>query len=179
MELTNLELAILGLIAEAPKHGYQIERDIQLRGMREWAEIGFSSIYHVLNKLERENWLEAMLDSTGKGPARKVYFLSSTGRAGYRQAVLTRLASPRRNSGDLELALANLSALTTTEIISCLENYAAILQSKLEALDQKRTSDRRGGLPIHVEWLFDHSVHALESELAWIKKLLNTYKMEP
>ena len=50
--LTNTELAILGLVAEQPKHGYQIEQDIAARGMRDWTEIGFSSIYYVLNKLE-------------------------------------------------------------------------------------------------------------------------------
>jgi len=44
-------------VAEQPKHGYQIEQDITTRGMREWTEIGFSSIYYVLNKLEADSWL--------------------------------------------------------------------------------------------------------------------------
>ena len=55
--LTNSELAILGLVAEHPRYGYQVEQDIAARGMREWTEIGFSSIYYVLNKLEAAGWL--------------------------------------------------------------------------------------------------------------------------
>ncbi|MFL7891509.1 MAG: PadR family transcriptional regulator, partial [Anaerolineales bacterium] len=48
--MTNAELAILSLIAEQPRHGYDIEQAIVARGMRDWTEIGFSSIYYLLNK---------------------------------------------------------------------------------------------------------------------------------
>jgi DNA-binding PadR family transcriptional regulator len=43
--MTNAELAILSLVAEQPRHGYEIEQVIEEREMREWTEIGFSSIY--------------------------------------------------------------------------------------------------------------------------------------
>jgi DNA-binding PadR family transcriptional regulator len=48
----------LTLVAERPRHGYEIERVIEERGMREWTEIGFSSIYYLLKKLEREGLIE-------------------------------------------------------------------------------------------------------------------------
>ena len=51
--MTNAELAILSLIGESPRHGYEIEQVIEARGMREWTEIGFSSIYYLLKKLEK------------------------------------------------------------------------------------------------------------------------------
>ena len=55
--MTNTELAILGLIAEQPRHGYQIEQVIEERGMRNWTEIGFSSIYYLLKKLEKAGYV--------------------------------------------------------------------------------------------------------------------------
>ena len=51
--LTDAELLVLGLVVEMPRHGYELELVIELRGMREWTQIGFSSIYFVLGKLER------------------------------------------------------------------------------------------------------------------------------
>ena len=51
--MTNAELAILSLVAEEPRHGYDIEQVIEARGMRDWTEIGFSSIYYLLKKLEK------------------------------------------------------------------------------------------------------------------------------
>ncbi|MCY7144283.1 PadR family transcriptional regulator, partial [Streptococcus gordonii] len=41
------EELILGLLAEQPRHGYQIEKLIEDREMRRWTEVGFSSIYYV------------------------------------------------------------------------------------------------------------------------------------
>ena len=39
------EELILGILAEQPHHGYQIEKLIIDRGMRKWTDVGFSSIY--------------------------------------------------------------------------------------------------------------------------------------
>ena len=64
--MTNKELAILGLVAEGPGYGYQIEQVIEERGMRNWTEIGFSSIYYILNKLEKEGWLTSELRSSNR-----------------------------------------------------------------------------------------------------------------
>jgi DNA-binding PadR family transcriptional regulator len=72
MKLTNAELAILSLIAEQPRHGYEIEGVIEARGMRDWTEIGFSSIYYLLNKLEKDGLVASQLTaSRGRGPARE------------------------------------------------------------------------------------------------------------
>jgi DNA-binding PadR family transcriptional regulator len=55
--MTNAELAILSLIAEKPRHGYEIEQVIEERGMRDWTEVGFSSIIHT-KKLEQNGWID-------------------------------------------------------------------------------------------------------------------------
>ena len=34
--MTNAELAVLSLVAEKPRHGYEIEQVIEERGMRDW-----------------------------------------------------------------------------------------------------------------------------------------------
>ena len=57
--MTNAELAILSLVAEQPRHGYEIESVIEQRGMRAWTEIGFSSIYYILKKLEKAGLIAA------------------------------------------------------------------------------------------------------------------------
>nr|MBA3799931.1 PadR family transcriptional regulator [Geodermatophilaceae bacterium] len=46
MDLTPSELTVLGLIVERPRHGYDLEQVIEQRGIRQWTDIGFSSIYY-------------------------------------------------------------------------------------------------------------------------------------
>jgi len=67
--MTNAELAILSLVAERPRHGYEIEQVIAERGMRDWTEVGFSSIYYLLKKLEQEHLIESRLEATDRGPS--------------------------------------------------------------------------------------------------------------
>ena len=73
-DLTPAELTLLGLLAEKPRHGYELEEVITARGMRDWTEIGFSSIYYLLGKL-RDRGVIAEIDAprTGRGKSRRVY----------------------------------------------------------------------------------------------------------
>ena len=78
--MTNAELAVLSLVAESPRHGYEIEQVIDARGMRDWTEVGFSSIYYLLKKLENKSLIKSQhLKIDGRGPARKVYTITPDG----------------------------------------------------------------------------------------------------
>ncbi|MDX5348828.1 MAG: PadR family transcriptional regulator, partial [Hymenobacteraceae bacterium] len=68
---------------------------IETRNMRDWTEIGFSSIYHILNRLEKNDYLAACLEpSEGRGPARKVYEVTEHGRAAWHRATIEVLSNP-------------------------------------------------------------------------------------
>ena len=116
--MTNAELAILSLVAEHPRHGYEIEQIIQQRGMREWTEIGFSSIYYLLAKLDGAGLIVSRLEEGARGPARKVYEATPAGRQALRGGTLELLAVPHRSSS-LELGLANLPLLDPAIPSSC------------------------------------------------------------
>ena len=83
--MTNAELAILSLVVEQPRHGYEIEQIIEERGMREWTEVGFSSIYYLLKKLEQAGLVVGRLDDAGPGPARRVYEATPAGNEALRR----------------------------------------------------------------------------------------------
>ena len=178
--VTNTELAVLGLVAEAPRHGYQVEQDIAARGMREWTEIGFSSIYYVLNKLEEAGWLESRLEAEvsvrKRGPARKIYVLTKNGADIYRAAVQQRLASPRPRTADFALALANLPALPLAEARAAIESQRAALTERLQSVQEKNRQDRNlaGNLPPHVETLFSYSQAQIAAELDWLAHFLGS-----
>ena len=93
---TNAELAVLSLLAEKPMHGYQIEQTIESRGMREWTEIGFSSIYYILEKLRSRGCVESRLEAAeGKGPSRQIFSLTPAGRAVFQTGCAERPRQPQ------------------------------------------------------------------------------------
>ena len=168
MDITNSELIILGLIAEEPKYGYQIEQIIIQRGMREWTDIGFSSIYYILNKLEQKGLLHSEKRAEGDRPARKIYNLTDLGRQGYQEAVRMRLTSPRPRTDDFDIGLANLLALDRSEILQALASHQTALKAKLEQVRAKYDLDGGEQLNAAVYELFDHSITLLSAELEWV-----------
>jgi DNA-binding PadR family transcriptional regulator len=168
--MTNTEVALLGLLTEGPKHGYQLEQDIEMRGMREWTEIGFSSIYYLLKKAEADGLVTVDVQEGGNRPARKVFSLTKAGYIALHDAVHQRLSQPRFRSSDMELALSYLALLNREECLEAVERHKQEMLTRLDHLKQKRQADRELGIPDNVEWLFDYSTTNLLNELNWITR---------
>jgi DNA-binding PadR family transcriptional regulator len=174
--MNNKELALLGLLTEGPKYGYQLEQDIKARGMREWTEIGFSSIYYLLNKSKARGWVSASIEPSEKGPARKRYALTEEGWSALREGVTRRLADPARGSGEFDLGLAFMSILAQEQITEALSTYQQGLQAGLVHVTQRWEQSGKGHLPDNVETLFSHSLHRIQSELDWVTELIHSRK---
>jgi DNA-binding PadR family transcriptional regulator len=170
---TNAELAVLCLLAEQPMHGYQIEQTIESRGMREWTEIGFSSIYYLLDKLRSRGCMESRLEQVaGKGPARQVFSLTPTGFEIFRQAALNALASPVHTFSNFQIGLAALPMFHKEEILSSLRSYQSMLKDKLAELT-KKSSSYGVSLPWHIAAMFDLDLAQLHCELGWLEKFIS------
>ncbi len=169
--MTNAELAILSLIAEKPCHGYQIERIIEARGMRDWTEVGFSSIYYLLKKLEQAGMIESRLEqSEGQGPARKVYQITEIGREAHVSATLAALSEPGRCYTPFLLGMSNLPAIPPRQALEALQWYRDHLSERQAALEAKVEIQRP--LPGYVEAMFDYSLNLIRAEMAWIEKFI-------
>jgi len=167
--MTNAELAVLSLVAQQPRHGYQIEQVIEERGMRRWTEVGFSSIYFLLKKLEKGGFIEGRLEKTERGPARKVYHATKTGREAFHAAIIEVLSVPQPSPRPLMLGLANLPSLSIEETLTALSQYRKHLTEKREilrtALDNKQHSH-----PYFVDAMFELGLLVMQAELEWVEK---------
>jgi DNA-binding PadR family transcriptional regulator len=168
--MTNAELAILSLVAERPRHGYEIEQVIEERGMREWTEVGFSSIYYLLKKLERQGLIEGRLEQAGRGAARKVYQATPAGTQALRDGVLEALSLPQRCYPPLQLGLSNLLDIPPAEAVAALQKYRDALTDRLAHM---RTSwESQKPLPYFIDAMFDYGLTLIEAELNWIEKFI-------
>ena len=165
--MTNAELAILSLIAEQPRHGYQIDQVIQARGMREWTEVGFSSIYYLLKKLEGQGLIEGRLQEAERGPARKVYAATPAGERALKIAVLDTLSKPSRCYPPLQLGLANVPAIPFDEAVAAQQRYRDALVARRDH-EQERWQSQRP-LPYFVDAMFHQSLTLIDAEMAWVE----------
>lgn len=174
--MTNAELAILTLVAEQPRHGYEIEQLLEQRGMREWTEVGFSSIYYLLKKLERDGLIEGRLEEAQRGPARKVYHLTPAGGEARSSGVMEALSVPQRCYPAVMLGLSSLPAVPVPQAVDALQKYRAGLLERQAQLRDKWSSQQP--LPYFVDAIFTYSLALLEAEIKWVGDFITRLEKE-
>ena len=155
MELTAAELTILGLVIEKPMHGYDLEHVIELRGIRQWTDIGFSSIYYLLTKLEKRSLVQASEPRAG-GKSRRVYHATPEGRD----------AEARPVPQPFLAGLANLPLLTEQEFVEALRVRLAQLDAQIAAIEGAERS--QVPLPQAAREVFSYSLSLMKAERSWL-----------
>jgi len=165
-DLTNAEYAVLGLLVERPSHGYDLEKIIQTRGMREWTELAFSSIYFILNRLEKRGLAESQRDPAKR--TRKIYSPTQSGRTAFQTATEKALAIPHPLYPSVLLGLSNWQTAPPGAGMKALRH-------RLDALIeiQMKVEAAANGAPVtlpHVSAMFDYSLTQLRSEIEWLRR---------
>jgi DNA-binding PadR family transcriptional regulator len=175
--MTDAELTILSLVAEAPRFGYEIQQVIDERGLREWLTIGFSSLYYLLNRLETQQLVTSQLQPEGRGPARKVYTITDAGRGVLQTAVSDLLRQPRSLGSGFELGLANLRALKPRQVYQVLHHHQIDLKQGLESVKNAwQRHQQEDANTDNIRALYTHSIAMMQSELDWLTTFLEEWK---
>jgi DNA-binding PadR family transcriptional regulator len=176
--MTNSELVLLSLVAEAPRHGYELEKVIEERGMRNWTEIAFSSIYFLLKKLVKDGYIAAnTLPAAGRGPAKKVFTLLPAGLEALKQGIREGLANAFPGDRSFMLGLSCLPMLPQDEVLAALNERLAALNSRQVEL-QQHPALTQPGFPPHVSAMFTYSLSLLNAEIDWLTAYIHKLEKE-
>src|SRR6266540_2165582 len=148
VELTPAELTVLGLVIERPQHGYDLEQVIEQRGIRQWTDVGFSSIYYLLTKLEQRGLLHVP-EAPAAAKSRRVFHATTEGRGVAARNALAFVAEARPVPHPLLVGVANLSLLSA-------QQYAQALQQA------------QAPLPLAAREVYSYSLSLMEAERQWL-----------
>ena len=162
---SDADIVVLSLLAEQPRHGYDLDRVIEQRGYRQWTSLAFSSVYYLLKRLSERGLLEPDEGSQGR---RTVFRLTEAGRRELRQAAGERVLAPAPPSAGVLPALNAYSRLDDPELVTLLVRRAEALLGRLDELRALRAQvDEEHALAI-----FDYEILRQEADLAWTRSLL-------
>lgn len=167
-ELTLIELVVLGLVAERPRHGYDVEAAIRKRRLRSWTPIGFSSIYHVLNKLA-EAGLLGCRTCRGERVPQRVYRTNARGWSALRGRLRSIIATPSRAAHEVELAMMFAGTLGRRELLDCLAERARLTGENLREERRLHRHYLKLGCPVWTDLIFRHTIGRLAAERAWTR----------
>jgi len=170
-DLTSAELLVLGLLAERPRHGYDLDQVITERGMREWTAVAFSSLYYLLGRLEADG-LVARLTPDGDR-RRRTYTLTDLGRQLTVEATTRALSSLAPAHPPVLVGVANLPLLDRAVAAEALRERGRAITAELDRLRTHRDRQVPGAPPV-VGVLFDHALSALDAELGWVLRTVDS-----
>lgn len=164
MTLTPAELTVLGLLIEQPRHGYELEQVIEDRGIRQWTDVGFSSIYYLMKKLQSAGLVRS--SQAGATTSRRVYSVTSAGRDAAAEATESALAGPDPFRLPVLVGLANLPLLTPARTVAALSGRRDRLAQQIAEVEATRRA--QAPLPDHVDAIFELSLRLMQAELGWL-----------
>ncbi len=162
---SDADIVVLSLLAEQPRHGYDLDRVIEQRGYRQWTSLAFSSVYYLLKRLSERGLLEPDEGSQGR---RTVFRVTEAGRRELRQAAGERVLAPAPPSAGVLPALNAYPRLDDPALMALLAQRAEALLGRLDELRALRAQvDEEHALAI-----FDYEILRQEADLAWTRSLL-------
>ncbi len=172
------ELIILSLINEKPSHAYTLEEKIEQRGMRNWTNIGFSSIYRIITSLEKKGLVKSeIIQEETDARIKKKYTITKKGQDQLRNSVHQALATPTRPRSDFDLGLANIWLLTKDEAITALTHYLESLVKRRDAIfNSWNQAGGKGKIPYLIDALFEHGDIMSKAEMKFAEELIEKIK---
>lgn len=168
-----LDFAILGLLSESDRHGYELRRRLAEYGF--WS-VSFGSLYPALKRLERQGLIKAV-PSTGR---RHSYELTDAGSAAFDE-LLADEAPDVDDEKAFNLRFAFFRHLAPEERIGVLERRRATLverraqaKSTLRRM-RARSKERRDH---YTTSLVERGVEAAEADIAWLDRLIESERTD-
>ncbi len=160
--------AILGLLAQRPRHGYDLHSAFAaLTGGREAWEVKPAQIYTTLSRLESSGMVTRQGTEPGDGPEKLIFALTDAGRSELIDWMLTPVeAQPQRDEFFLKVMLS-----IATDVVDPYKLIAAqrrALYRQLHAATVRRGETDPQRALAHV-LLLDRAMMQLEADLRWLE----------
>jgi DNA-binding PadR family transcriptional regulator len=174
---TPLNLAILGLLAERPRHVYDLRVTMRERGHDRTVKLKNATLYDAAGRLARAGLVEAGAPIRDSAlPERTEYHLTDSGAERLATWVRELLTQPTDDPSDLVTALNFMFVLPRGEAIERLEERAAILDAAIEADAERLTSAIDRGVPEVFLSEHDYSQTLRRAEHAWLLALAESLR---
>jgi DNA-binding PadR family transcriptional regulator len=170
--ISNMEIAILGLICEKPMHGYEIEKTIEDRNMRYWTEISLPSIYKILKKLEEKELIKSEIKLSKNNVAQKIYTATENGQTALKNSLINILSNVEKTTWRIDIAIANLCFLNKQERQESLKKYIQSIDESIRVYEGVKKFFEEHNYPQSDHALATRPIMHLRAEKEWAKQFI-------
>ncbi|MFC4065985.1 PadR family transcriptional regulator [Actinoplanes subglobosus] len=171
-----LELAILGLLQEAPMHGYELRKELATKLGTLRAAISYGTLYPTLKRLKLAGWIsEAEANSDIIPPmtskrGRVVYKITAEGKEHFAD-LLTQTGPETYDDAGFGVHFTFFSRTDRATRLRILEGRRRRIEERREGLREilARAADRLDAYTLELQ---RHGLEACEREVRWLEELI-------
>jgi DNA-binding PadR family transcriptional regulator len=158
----SVKHGLLALLAEAPRHGYQLKTDLEQRTGGSWA-INVGQIYTTLQRLARDGLVEV----AGSDGDRNDYRITQTGRDQLREWFVTPVVPEGPPREELTIKVLLATAARDVDVTELLQRQRTASIEQLQALTRRKAqADPHQDLSFLV--MLDALIFRTEAEIRWL-----------
>jgi DNA-binding PadR family transcriptional regulator len=173
MGLPKIDIMVLGLLAEKPMHGYEINQILTADEVRVWIDFARTSIYYSLNRLKKSGYVLETIERQSNKPEKNVFHISKMGREVFISALKEALGESEKFDLSYYIGLFFISKLSTEEAISVLtkrKEFLAKWESQLAA--EPAAPAARVNFPVSLGAILSRTMDLAKAERKWIDKIM-------
>jgi DNA-binding PadR family transcriptional regulator len=161
-----IEFGILGLLNRRPMYGYELREELQAE-IGSHYKINYGTLYRVLDRLRRKEYIECKTVAQTRFPDRKVYRIKEKGRQHWLSWLSTPITAGSILKNDFYLKL----VLSFTSPVSPLEVIEQQRQADIKLIQALTKLKRKADPKLQVRWLIllEAAIFQVEGRLKWLE----------
>ncbi|WP_045746004.1 PadR family transcriptional regulator [Actinoplanes rectilineatus] len=171
-----LDLAILGLLQEAPMHGYELRKELATKLGTLRAAISYGTLYPTLKRLKLAGWISEAAASNDVVPpmtskrGRVVYKITAEGKERFAE-LLTQTGPETYDDAGFGVHFTFFSRTDRATRLRILEGRRRRIEERRESLREilTRVGDRLDAYTLELQ---RHGLEACEREVRWLEELI-------
>jgi|GEM_PF-1178471 len=171
--ITNIEFLLLEFIFNRKEiSGYSIDQEIKKKKIREWMNIGTTSIYLSLKKLKQKKFIKSKINHNkkGKGGLPIIYKITEKGKRFLEKELIKVLSGAYESDVRFDIALLESSLVPSTiKILSLKKRKQILIQKKSELESMLSAIDMQN---FESQLLINHKIDKIGSEINFVDKLI-------
>jgi DNA-binding PadR family transcriptional regulator len=161
-----LRYALLSLLAQRPRHGYELKNDFETALGGTW-KVNFGQVYTTLGRLERDGMVQCQTIPQTDRPDKKVYSITATGRTELEEWFATPAENPQRLRDEFFTKLVFHHQAGYDSVSSLIQEQRRVYLSRMRDLTDigQALEDEP-----YVALLIEGAILHLDADLAWLDR---------
>ena len=129
--VSQLELILLSSLCRIPMHGYNLKLELRYKHADLWARCDHGQLYLGLQRLERAGWIRGRNHQSARGPRRRVFRITDSGRQFLTERLREFGRTLRPTYLDIDAFLGTCWVLPQTEAVDGLRRHLEAIEVRL------------------------------------------------